>query len=111
MANEIDFDEIFRKYRSDPFEYIDIRAIHTGLVRCLVAKDSDVAGPSGEWMHVPGTGLYEITRERNTKLVTSQTNGTVADINAGLDGKFVEAGEKLMTIRHPLKKKRSLKIS
>jgi hypothetical protein len=105
MANEIDFDEIFRKYRSDPYEYIDIRAVHTGVVRFLVAEDAEVAGPSGEWMHVPGTGLYEITRERNSKLVTSRINGTVADIRFGLDGGFVEAGEKLMTIRHPLKKK------
>lgn len=105
MANEIDFDEIFKKYRSDPYEYIDIRAIHTGLVRCLVAEGAEVAAPAGEWMHLPGTGLYEITRERNSKIVTSQINGTVAGINTGHNGKFVEAGETLMTIRHPLKKK------
>ncbi len=105
MANEIDFDEILGKYRSDPYDYVDVCATHTGIVRCLVSEGEEVAAPSGQWLHVPGTVLYEITRERNSKLVTSQTNGTVADIRSELDGKFVEAGEKLMTIRHPLKKK------
>jgi hypothetical protein len=105
MANEIDFDEILGKYRSDPYDYIDVCATHTGVVRCLVTEGADVAAPSGEWLHVPGTVLYEITRERNSKLVTSQTNGIVASIHSELDGKFVEAGEKLMTIRHPMKKK------
>ncbi len=105
MANEIDFDEILGKYRSDPYDYVDVCATHTGVVRCLVAEGDAVVAPSGQWLHVPGTVLYEITRERNTKLVTSQTNGTVAGIHTEFDGKFVEAGEKLMTIRHPLKKK------
>ena len=105
MVNEIDFDEILGKYRSDPYDYIDVSATHTGVVRYLVAEGGDVAAPSGEWLHVPGTVLYEITRERNPKPVTSQTNGTVASIRSELDGKFVEAGEKLMTIRHPMKKK------
>jgi acetyl/propionyl-CoA carboxylase alpha subunit len=105
MANEIKFDEILSKYRSDPYEYVDVCAAHTGVVRCLVIEGAEVVAPSGKWRHVPGTVLYEITRERNSKLVTSQTNGTVAEIYCEHDGKFVEAGEKLMTIRHPLKKK------
>lgn len=105
MVNEIDFDEILGKYRSDPFDYVEVCATHTGVVRCLVVEGDEVVAPSGQWLHVPGTLLYEITRERNTKLVTSQTNGTVAGIHTEFDGKFVEAGEKLMTIRHPLKKK------
>ena len=105
MATEINFDEILTKYRSDPYDYVEVRATHTGVVRCLVTEGAEVAAPSGKWRHVPGTVLYEITRERNPKLVTCQTNGTVAEIHSELDGKFVEAGEKLMTIRHPLKKK------
>ncbi len=105
MANEINFDEILRKYKSDPFDYVDVCATHTGVVRCLVAEGAEVAAPSGQWLHVAGTVLYEITRERNAKRVTSQTNGTVTGIRMELDGRFVEAGERLMTIRHPLKKK------
>lgn len=105
MANEIDFDEILGKYRSDPYDYIDVCANHTGVVRCLVQEGGEVAAPSGDWLHIPGTVLYEITRERNSKFVTSRTNGTISSIHSELDGRFVEAGEKLMTIRHPLKKK------
>jgi biotin carboxyl carrier protein len=82
-----------------------MRTAHTGRVRFLVEENSDVEGVSGEWKHKPGTLLYEINRERNTKAVTSKTNGTVSSLRSKLDGQFVEAGEKLLTIRHPLKKK------
>lgn len=102
---EIHFNEIISRYRSDPYDYIDIYAIHAGLVHFKAAEGSEVQAESGEWHHIPGTALYEITRERNLKVVTARTNGVVSFVNSALDGKFVEAGEKLMTIRHPLKKK------
>ena len=105
MSNEIDFDEIFSKYRSDPYDYVDVCATHTGVVNFLARQDSDISAVSGEWNHIPGTSLYEIERERNTKTITAETNGTISAINDDLNGRFVEAGEKLMTIRHPLKKK------
>jgi len=102
---DIHFDEILNRYRSDPFHYVDIRAIHAGQIRYLLEEGAAVEGQTGEWKHIPGTGLYQITRERNTKLVTSQTNGTISGLRKELDGEFVEAGEHLLTIRHPLKKK------
>jgi len=105
MSNEIDFDEILGKYRSDPYDYIDVVAIHTGEVTFKVNEGDEVDAPSGEWLHVPGTPVYQITRERNPKIVNAQTNGTISYLNKDLEGKFVEAGEKLMTIRHPMKKK------
>ncbi len=105
MSNEIDFDEILSKYRSDPFDYVDVCATHTGVVRFKVAEGDSVEAPGGEWLQVPGTALYEITRERNPKRITAQTNGVVSLVRSELEGRFVEAGEKLITIRHPLKKK------
>ncbi len=105
MSEEIDFDEILGKYHSDPYEYVDILAEHTGTVRFLVEEGNDVEAVSGEWKHIPGTALYEITRERNPKKNTATTNGVVSEVYSGLEGRFVEAGEKLLTIRHPLKKK------
>ncbi|HDL98810.1 MAG TPA: hypothetical protein ENH16_04410, partial [Desulfobacteraceae bacterium] len=102
---EIHFDEVISRYRSDPYDYVDIHAIHAGLVHFKAAEGTEVQAESGEWQHIPGTPLYEITRERNLKVVTARTNGIVSFLNTALDGKFVEAGEKLMTIRHPLKKK------
>lgn len=105
MSNEIDFDQIISKYKSDPYDYVDVCAVHTGQVQFKVVNGDEVHAPSGEWKQVPGTSLYEINRERNPKLINAQTNGTVMDIRTELDGQFVEAGEKLLTIRHPLKKK------
>ncbi|MCF8056327.1 MAG: hypothetical protein K9K37_06780 [Desulfocapsa sp.] len=105
MSDEIDFDEILGKYHSDPYEYVDIFAEHTGKIRFLVEGGSSVEAVSGEWKHIPGTPLFEITRERNPKKITATTNGVVSFIAGELEGRFVEAGEKLMTIRHPLKKK------
>ena len=111
MSSEIDFDELLKKYKSDPFDYVDIFAVHTGRVSFRVIEGAEVQAPGGEWQQIPGTPLYEINRERNPKGVAAQTNGTVSMIRTELDGQFVEAGEKLMTIRHPLKKRRSSKIS
>ncbi len=105
MSDEIDFDEILGQYRSDPYEYVDVRSVHTGKVHFLVEEGSQVEAVSGEWQHIPGTPLFEITRERNPKNITAMTNGVVSSLCSELEGRFVEAGEKLMTIRHPLKKK------
>jgi len=104
-SDSIHFDEILSKYRSDPYDYVDMFAVHAGVVRFLVEDGAEVQGVSGEWHHRPGSPIYEITRERNPKVITSKTNGTVSSLNKEVEGKFVEAGTKLLTIRHPLKKK------
>lgn len=105
MQDEIHFDEIISKYRSDPYEYIDIKTVHTGRLRFNVAEETPVEGPTGEWNHIPGTLLYELERERNVKPIKSAINGVVASVVTDLDRQFVEAGETVMTIRHPLKKR------
>jgi len=105
ISKEIDFDEILSKYRSDPYEYVDVLAPHTGVIRFKREKGDEVDAPGGQWQHIPGTPLYEITRERNSKLIGAPINGIISDLRGECEGQFVEAGEKLMTIRHPLKKK------
>lgn len=105
MSNKIDFDEIIGKYKTDPYDYVEVLAVHTGRVQFKVTNGDEVQAPSGEWGQIPGAALYEINRERNPKTIAAQINGTVTDIRSELDGQFVEAGEKLMTIKHPLKKK------
>ncbi len=105
MTREIDFDEILARYRSDPYKYIDIVAPHTGTVSFLVEKGNEVEAPGGEWKHIPGTALFKINRENNPKTVSAPINGIISEIRGECEGRFVEAGEKLLTIRHPLKKK------
>ena len=102
---DLHFDEILSRYRSDPFDYVDMYAVHAGQVQFLAEEGAEVEGVTGEWKHIAGSRLYEITRENNPKIITSQTNGIVSSLRKELDGEFVEAGEKLMTIKHPLKKK------
>lgn len=105
MDQDINFDEIINKYRSDPFEYLDVVTPHTGRIKFKVKEGQEVAGPSGKWNHHPGTLLYIINRENNPKPIHSLTNGVVTSLRQELDGEFVEAGEKLMTVKHPLKKR------
>jgi acetyl/propionyl-CoA carboxylase alpha subunit len=105
MSNDIDFNELLGKYRSDPYDYVNIFSPHTGRVNFQVDKGVAVDAPGGEWNHIPGTPLFQITRERNEKLVGAPINGIVSELRVELEGEFVEAGEKLLTIRHPLKKK------
>jgi len=102
---DIDFDAILAKYRSDPFEYVDLATAHTGRLRLKVRQGDKVEGPSGKYRHIPGTLLYELERERNVKPFHSSTNGEVAMVRSDLEGEFVEAGEKVITIKHPLKKR------
>ncbi|MEN8257607.1 MAG: biotin/lipoyl-containing protein [Thermodesulfobacteriota bacterium] len=105
MQNEIDYDSVLSQYRQDPFAYEDIHTRHTGQVRFHVRDGAKVEGASGEFRHIKGTLLCELTRERNKKPIHSVTKGEVSFLRSELEGKFVEAGEKIMTIRHPLKKK------
>lgn len=105
MNDEINFDEIIAKYRSDPYEYEDVLTPHTGRVNFKVSEGDAVDGPSGKWHHHPGTLLYILNRENNPKPMHSNTNGEVSLLREELEGHFVEAGEKLMTLKHPLKKR------
>ena len=105
MYDDIHFDEIIGKCRSDPFEYIDVLTPHTGRVTFNVVEGQAVEGASGQWHHHPGTLLYVLNRENNPKPMHSGTNGEVTSLRPELEGSFVEAGEKLMTIKHPLKKR------
>lgn len=105
MQNEIDYDAILSQYRKDPFAYVDIHTRHTGQIRFNVREGAKVEGTSGAFHHIKGTLLCELTRERNKKPIYAQTNGEVSYLRSELEGKFVEAGEKIMTIRHPLKKR------
>lgn len=104
-TDEIDYDEVLGKYREDPFGYVDVCTSHTGKIRYNVKLGDQVEGTSGQWRHIPGTKLCVLTRERNNKPVYSTSNGVVSFIREDLEGKFVEAGEKIFTIKHPLKKR------
>jgi hypothetical protein len=105
MHDDIDYDQILSQYRADPFEYIDILTSHTGRITFKANEELAVEGVTGEWQHINGTLLYQLERERNAKPVYSAINGVVSSVERSVEGQFVEAGVKVMTIRHPLKKR------
>ncbi len=101
----VDYDQILGAYRKDPYGYVDMCTKHTGQVRFHVRLDDKVEGTSGKWHHIPGTKLFTLTRERNNKSLHSTSNGVISFIRDDFEGRFVEAGEKIITIKHPLKKR------
>ncbi|HID98156.1 MAG TPA: hypothetical protein EYP57_08225 [Thermodesulfobacteriaceae bacterium] len=99
---DINLNDLLRSYRSHPYEDYHVETPHTGIISFLVEEGQAVKGPGGQWLHKPGTTLFTIDRERNQKRVTAGCNGVVADIKLSLEGKFVEAGEAVLSIRHRL---------
>lgn len=105
QQDTINYDAVLKTFRADPFAYVDIFAMHTGQIRFHVREGDEVEGLTGDFRHIKGTLLCELTRQRNQKPIHCTTRGEVSYVNQDLDGKFVQAGEKIMTIRHPLKKR------
>nr|HDN01295.1 hypothetical protein [Deltaproteobacteria bacterium] len=101
---DINLNDLLRRYRSHPFEDYFVETPHTGVVFFKVKEGQTVKGPSGEWLHRPGTLLYTIERERNVKRMTALWSGQISGIRLDIEGRFVEAGEPLFSIRHQLDK-------
>lgn len=104
MSDNIDYEQILSDYRNDPYGYVDLYSQHTGEIYFHVSPGDEVQGISGKWHHIPGTHLCDIVRERNAKRILSPSGGVVSFAARELEGQFIEAGEKIVTIRHPLKK-------
>ncbi|SNR63109.1 hypothetical protein SAMN04488503_0480 [Humidesulfovibrio mexicanus] len=97
--------EMLEELKASPYEEIEIRAPHTGVVTFVGLKAGDrVVGPTGKWAEKPGTLLANLTREKNKKNICATQKGAVTDIALNLEGTFVEAGERLLTLRHFLSK-------
>ena len=107
----LDVTGLLEKIKASPYEELDIVAPHTGVVTFGSLKTGDkVVGPHGMWKEKKGTLLASITRERNTKPIWGVQKGIVSRINAELEGKFVQAGTPLVTIRHTLSREEVLRI-
>ncbi len=101
---ELNLNDLLRQYRADPYEYFNVVSPHTGIVTFKVKEGDLVKGPSGKWHQKPGTLLFYLERERNQKPVYATGEGEVCKIDYQFDGKFVEAGQPLISIRHKLSK-------
>ncbi len=107
----LNISQTLEELKASPYEEIQIKAMHTGVVSFGSLKEGDkVTGATGEWKEIKGTLLAVIDRERNKKPIYAQQKGVVSKINRELEGKFVEAGTVLLTLRHFLSKEEVLQI-
>jgi biotin carboxyl carrier protein len=97
--------ELLEEIKNSPYEEIEIRAPHTGVVDfCKLEEGQRVVGASGTFREKPGTLLAHLTRERNKKPILAPEKGEVVFVARELAGKFVESGEPLLRLRHFLTK-------
>ena len=96
-----DVKAILEEIKASPFEEVEVRAPHCGVVDFKVADEgATVLAPSGTWKEKPGTLLATITRERNPKPIYCSRKGELQTVHTHLNGKFVDAGTPLMVLRH-----------
>lgn len=97
--------EMLEELKASPYEEIEIKTPHTGVVEFVGPKAGDrVSGPSGKWHEKAGTLLANLTREKNKKPICAPQKGEVKEVRTELEGQFVEAGVTLITLRHFLSK-------
>lgn len=107
----LDVTSLLDEIKASPYEELEIVAPHTGVVTFGSLKEGDkVTAPYGTWKEHPGTLLATINRERNPKPLTATQSGSVASIHTEYEGKFVNAGTPIVTVRHFLSKEEVLKI-
>ena len=98
--------ELLDKIKASPYREIVVPAPHTGVVEFAGLKPGDtVHGRGGDFMEKPGTLLANLTREKNKKSITAPEKGEIESVRTELEGRFVEAGEPLVTIKHFLTRK------
>ncbi len=98
--------ELLDTVKASPYREIVVCAPHTGVVEFAGLKEGDrVFGRGGDFQEKPGTLLANITREKNKKRITAPEKGEVESVRTELEGRFVEAGEPLVTIKHYLTRK------
>jgi hypothetical protein len=96
-----DVKAILEELKASPYEEVEVLAPHAGVVEFKVAgKGAKVLPPSGTWKEKPGTLMATITRERNPRPINCSRKGEVQRVHDEINGKFVEAGTPLLTLRH-----------
>jgi acetyl/propionyl-CoA carboxylase alpha subunit len=107
----LDIKQLLDDIKASPYEVIEIKSPHTGVVEFAGLKPGDkVTGVSGAFKEKPGTLLAHLTRERNRKPINAPERGEVMEVRAELEGKFVEAGTTLLALRHYLSKKEVIEL-
>jgi biotin carboxyl carrier protein len=95
--------ELLEQLKASPYEEIHVTAPHTGHVSFAKIQPGEIVyGPGGAWKEKPGTQLAVLERENNPKPICARQKGVISDVRRELDGRFVEAGTRLVTMKHTL---------
>ena len=95
--------ELLEQLKASPYEEVYLSAPHTGQVSFAKIQPGDIVyGPMGAWKERPGTLLATLERERNPKALCAPQQGVISKVRLDLDGSFVEAGTRLVTMQHTL---------
>jgi len=95
--------DLLEQIKAAPYEEVHITAPHTGRVRFAKIQPGDtVYGPGGTWKEKPGTQLASLEREHNPKPICAPKMGVISTVRHELDDSFVEAGTRLVTMKHTL---------
>nr|WP_279593429.1 biotin attachment protein [Pseudodesulfovibrio sp. S3-i] len=99
------------KVKASPYREIVVEAPHTGVVEFAELKQGDkVRGPGGDFKEKPGTLLVNLTREKNRKPIVAPEKGVIEALHLQHEGRFVEAGEPLVTIKHYMTRKEVIEL-
>ncbi len=97
---------ILEEIRQNPFEKQVITTPHTGVLTFSVKEGAQVKGPGGKWLQRPGSLLFTVERELNSKKIFSPCAGEVSWLHTELEGSFTEAFEPVLTIQYRLTKEK-----
>ncbi len=98
-----ELNSLLQRFKANPYKIYPVKTPHTGYIKEFKVKEGEeVKGPSGKWLEKPGTPLFILEREKNPKVIRAKINGLVQNLRTDLLGKFVEAEEVILEIKHPL---------
>ncbi len=98
--------QLLQSFRANPYRIFVVVTPHTGYLREFLVKEGDeVKGPTGKWLEKLGTPLFILEREKNPKTIRAKASGIVSKVNYELEGRFVEAFEPVLEIKHSLTQK------
>lgn len=108
----LDISRLLEKIRETPFDEVEIVSPWSGKVifAADIKEGTPVEPPSGTWLEIPGTLLANVERERNLKPIRAPEKGQIKTIHRELEGKFIEAGTSILTIKHFLTKQEVIQI-
>ncbi len=106
-----DVSQLLEEIKAAPYREVEIKSPHTGIVTFNTLKEGDeVFSARGTFKEIPATAMMTITRENNPQPIRTSEKGIISNLYTEYEGKFVEAGTTLATVKHFLAKREVVDI-